>query len=291
METPNNVEISIIIPVYNDLEGLKITVTSIKKQVFSGYEVIVINDGADRATHTYCESQEVQCIDISPNKGSYNARNAGLVKAKGEYIAFTDADVTVKENWLANGKKHLANNDYVAGDVIIEWELVKNTANYHDFLTAFRIAEYFELYHFGVTANLFVRRDVFDKIGFFDADLQSGGDHEFGDRVYHSSLGLRQFFAADCLVTHPPRSHREKIIKLERIKKGRRALLEKYPDRFHFIDANPNYGWHKFLPPSLSRVKKLYQANQRFSFYQLYAYMCKLKIAKFWSIYLPSGNA
>lgn len=85
--------------------------------------------------------------------------------------------------------------------------------------------------HFGVTANIFVKRKVFEEIGGFDQRLKSGGDIEFGDRVYRSKK-FRQIYKKDVLVIHPPRGYKNLIKKIKRVTQGNIKLNQLYPIRF-----------------------------------------------------------
>lgn len=178
--------ISVVIPVYKDYMGLEDTLQSLKNQTLSedNYEIIVANDGADRRIRQICEKYGVKMVSISPNQGSYNARNRAIELSKGEYLAFVDADIEVTKDWLERGKEALEKYDYVAGDVIIDKSKLKNIAHYYEYCYGFPIKNYMHLRHFGVTANLFVRRRVFEELGGFDKRLRSGGDVEFGYRSY-----------------------------------------------------------------------------------------------------------
>ena len=159
--------------------------TIVKNQTLSeDYEIIVANDGADKRITKICDKYNVKMVSISPNQGSYNARNRAIELSKGEYLAFVDSDITVVRDWLGKGKKALERFDYVAGDVIIDKSKLKNIAHYYEYCYGFPIKNYMHLRHFGVTANLFVRRRVFEELGGFDKRLRSGGDVEFGYRSY-----------------------------------------------------------------------------------------------------------
>lgn len=278
--------ISIIIPVYKDLSGLAKTVESIFSQTYQDYEIIVINDGADPDIEKYCKEHQLQTAVISPNRGSYNARNEGIKISKAEYIAFTDADLLVNPDWLERGLQGLKDHDYVAGNVVIPEELIVDIATFHDFCTSFPIQTYFNNHHFGVTANLFVRKAIFKKVGNFDSLLKSGGDMEFGDRVHRARLS--QIYLDDCVVKHPPRSHDEKLIKMKRVLAGQVEFLNKYPERFGHLrkffikDGGIRQVARDLAPPRISYAKKLYKKGYSFSFFQFYAYMYKLKIHSFY---------
>lgn len=89
-------EISVIIPIYNCEKYLKECLDSVVNQTFRDIEVICINDGSTddtlRILRNYAEADKRIKIINQKNKGVSSARNAGLDKAKGEYIYFMDAD-------------------------------------------------------------------------------------------------------------------------------------------------------------------------------------------------------
>ncbi|RXG20451.1 glycosyltransferase family 2 protein [Leeuwenhoekiella aequorea] len=269
--------VSIIIPVYRDLEGLKITLNSLQQQSYSHFEIIVVNDGGDTRIDSFCKEKNIKVENIYPNQGSYNARNRGVESARGEILAFLDADIIVSPTWLERGVKGITNYDYLAGDVKIILDQVKSISEYHDYCTAFKIESYMSNLFFGVTANLFVKKKVFDSVGCFDNQLRSGGDLEFGNRVHNASLS--QIFDASCQVYHPPRNHKEKKIKLKRVQDGQRILITKYPDRFGFLKKK--YGLidfvKDFMPPKINYIRNTYITSSDYSFSSFYFYSFRLK--------------
>ena len=92
-------KISIIIPVYNAENYLEECLLTISQQTFTDFEILAINDGSsDRSLEIlkqYQENEPRLKIFSQVNKGVSAARNLGLDNAKGEYIAFVDAD-----DWL-----------------------------------------------------------------------------------------------------------------------------------------------------------------------------------------------
>lgn len=98
-------KISIIIPVYNSSKYLKETIMSVVNQSFDDIEIICIDDGSfDNSLDILNElSNKHDFIKVlrQSNQGSGKARNYGLDNAKGEYIAFLDADdIYVDKNAL-----------------------------------------------------------------------------------------------------------------------------------------------------------------------------------------------
>jgi len=98
------VKVSIIIPAYNAEMFISNAINSVLSQNYSGeYEIIVVNDNSSDNTEAIVSeiSNHYQQIINVPNerkKGPSGARNTGLIKAVGEYVAFLDAD----DLWLPN---------------------------------------------------------------------------------------------------------------------------------------------------------------------------------------------
>lgn len=89
-------KLSIIVPIYNAEKFLKRCMDSIYAQTFKDYEIILVNDGSQdnsaNICRSYCEKDErVRFID-KENGGAGSARNAGIEVARGQYLAFPDAD-------------------------------------------------------------------------------------------------------------------------------------------------------------------------------------------------------
>ena len=86
--------VSVIVPLYNKETWVKRCVESIVKQTYQHMEILIINDGS---TDDSCnivatiEDSRIKIID-KPNGGVSSARNLGIERAKGDYIAFIDAD-------------------------------------------------------------------------------------------------------------------------------------------------------------------------------------------------------
>lgn len=84
--------ISVIVPTYNRLELLRRALASIDAQTYRNYEAIVINDGGVNAAGVVKDFKKTVYIDLPRNCGLPAARNAGLYKARGDWIAYLDDD-------------------------------------------------------------------------------------------------------------------------------------------------------------------------------------------------------
>lgn len=118
--------ISIIIPVYNDHEGIRATLHSVVNQSYDikDYEVLVVDNGSTDATPEVVREfaanhQQVELLFKRETKGSYAARNRGIEASEGDLLAFVDADMTMDEDWLAAVDRSMRTHDapYVGCDV------------------------------------------------------------------------------------------------------------------------------------------------------------------------------
>lgn len=98
--------LSIIIPVYNNEKSIENCLNSILKQLNSGIEIIVVDDGSnDNTLNRLDKYKEKIRILHENNSGVGVARNFGLKHATGKYVWFIDADDKIKEGAL--NKKYL----------------------------------------------------------------------------------------------------------------------------------------------------------------------------------------
>src|SRR6266446_7561688 len=94
-------KVTIIIPAYNVAPYIGETLDSVFAQTFADYEIIVINDGSpDTEDLERALARFIDRINYlkQENRGASAARNAGLHAARGEFVAFLDAD----DLWLPN---------------------------------------------------------------------------------------------------------------------------------------------------------------------------------------------
>lgn len=109
--------VSVIIPVYNSERYIKNTLDSILSQTFENFEVILINDkSTDKSVeiiNSYIEKDKrFKLINLERNSGAAVARNAGIIAAKGKYIAFIDSDDKWISTKLEEQVKFMEDNDY-----------------------------------------------------------------------------------------------------------------------------------------------------------------------------------
>lgn len=236
--------ISIIIPVYNDPQGIRDTLESLVNQTYPHYEIIVADNGSKDSTlkvvNDFSEKYPglIEVVVEDSIQSSYAARNKGIKAAKGSIIAFVDADMSVKNDWVQKITESMEKNkaDYLACRVDI-YSDDESLISKYNILTGFPLEEYVYTRHFAPTCCLIVKRKIFDELGDFDSNLISGGDYEFGVRVYNS--GKQLFYDPEIVMYHPARSTLKQLIKKSfRIGRGFYQLSSRYPNVGKGVNKN-----------------------------------------------------
>lgn len=112
-----NVQISVIVPVYNTEKYLHRCVDSILSQTFKDFELLLIDDGSTDKSGEICDeyAQKDERVKVwhKENGGVSSARNIGLDAAKGEWVTFSDSDDKLEEDWLSTFSKNMNGYDAV----------------------------------------------------------------------------------------------------------------------------------------------------------------------------------
>jgi glycosyltransferase involved in cell wall biosynthesis len=257
------IKVSVIIPVYNNSDGLKKVLESLIEQNFSNnsYEIIIADNGSSDGTLDVAKKYRENYPDLvnyvieEKIQSSYAVRNKGIRAAKGEILAFTDSDCIPARDWLFQGLKSLRDNNVsmVAGRIEFTFRISQpNIWEYFDAAGKLNQKSYVENAGFGATANLFLRRNLFEKYGLFLDELKSGGDYEFGRRLTKS--GEKLIYSKGALIKHPARAtFIEKYNKSKRIAIGQKRLSE-----MGYLNHG-QLSWRQLIPTinykSLSDVK------------------------------------
>ena len=110
--------LSVVIPYYNLGKTLPETIESIKETEYKKYEIVIVNDGStDQESldvlKQYENDEKIRIINIK-NKGLANARNVGAEAAKGEFVAFIDADDKIDKTFYPKAINILHQYDNVS---------------------------------------------------------------------------------------------------------------------------------------------------------------------------------
>jgi glycosyltransferase involved in cell wall biosynthesis len=123
--------ISIIIPVYNNWEGLQKCLASLAKQTLKDFEVMVVDDGSASSVNASKIRQltpaNIQFFRIE-HGGAPKARNFGFAQSKGEMVLFCDADMELRSDCLEKMYQALVENPdkaYVYSDFKYGWKVFR----------------------------------------------------------------------------------------------------------------------------------------------------------------------
>jgi glycosyltransferase involved in cell wall biosynthesis len=171
-------KLSIVTVNLNNSAGLKLTLDSVTSQTYKDFEYIVIDGGSKDDSLSLLEKYRDQinyCIS-EPDSGVYQAMNKGIKKATGEYLLFLNSgDHLANEHLIAEIVSELTEIDIIYGNLfLIENEAKSWTAVYPPVLSFQHFMEG-SLPHPGS----FIKRSVFDRVGFYDETLKIVSDWKF----------------------------------------------------------------------------------------------------------------
>lgn len=175
---------SVIIPTYNRVLFLKIAVKSVLEQTFADYELIIVDDGSGDETKEMLKkyTDEKIIYIYQEHSGVSKARNVGLKKAKGEYIAFLDSDDRYCRDKLKITYEYIKKYPdykifhteevwYRSGELLAQKE-------YHRKPSGFCFANAVKLCSISIS-TVAVKKELFDIIGVFDENLPACEDYDF----------------------------------------------------------------------------------------------------------------
>lgn len=192
VETPR---VSIVIPAYNVAPYIGETLATVFAQTFTDFEVIIVNDGSpdteafELAIMPY---RERICYLKQENRGASAARNTGLRAARGELIAFLDADDLWLPNYLTEQLKFISEYgcDLACADALIFGASADAGQSYMDSLMSAAphegLVTFIELVNADrslITSGVVVRRDLVLEVGLFDESLRNAQDFDLWLRL------------------------------------------------------------------------------------------------------------
>lgn len=227
--------VSIVVPVYNAEATLSLCLESIQAIDYpkDKFEVLVVDNGSTDNSIQIARKFGATVLFETSIKSSYAARNKGIAAAKGDLIAFTDADCIVTPTWL----KHL----------VKEWD-DESIGCFAGEIEAHQPRNFIEIFSdrqgmlrqkgtlsctylpYTQTANSAYRRDVFEKVGLFIPEMTSGGDGEISWRM-QKQLGLGIKFIPEALVYHKHRTSLTGLYRqFQKYERGKLLWHKHYPD-------------------------------------------------------------
>ena len=107
----NYPKVSIVMPNYNGLDILKISIPAVLKTRYPNFEVIVVDNGSSDGSVSFLSKYypQVSVISLKENKGVVIPYNLGAFAAHGSFVSFLSNDMEVDPDWLlplVSGMQH-----------------------------------------------------------------------------------------------------------------------------------------------------------------------------------------
>ena len=217
--------VSVIVPIKDDEKSVDALMNALLHQSYpkDKTQIILVDNGSQDHSYDRIKSYPVE-LAREERPGSYAARNKGLSLAAGEVIAFTDADCRPAADWIKRGVDALVSQKAALAGGRVSFTLPEKPTVSEMIDSAIYMQNELNVKtrRSAVTANLFARKEVFDRIGGFEA-ARSGGDFLWTQKA--TGLGYPIIYAPDAVVHHPARSFAELMKKSYRVGSGFVNLL------------------------------------------------------------------
>lgn len=233
--------VSVIIPTYNRGKFIKKAIESVLSQTYRNYEIIVVDDGSTDKTGEVLKEFHGRSEIIylyKENGGVSSARNMGIKKAKGDYIAFLDSDDTWMPQKLERQIEYISDNPekVMVGTEFVIYDDSGNKLGKSGLTDEFP-ADKNELLVYLLSkppllpSTLMIKKEVFDIVGGFDEDLSTAVDLDFNIRA--ALKDIKMAIVDESLMKYI--AHKDGISKACRSHKNRFRAINK------LLDGHPEF--------------------------------------------------
>ncbi|MBT4917754.1 glycosyltransferase [Candidatus Peregrinibacteria bacterium] len=244
---------SVVIPTYNNSEGLKKCLTHLNRQKGDRFEVVVVDDGStDDTTDVLLKWKENKDLKFDlkfvsqDNKKQGAARNRGVQEATGSIISFIGSDILVQDGWMeAHQKFHrdFPENDSIAlGFMTWSPEIADNRFRRwledsgvmisYKGLTNYNKTDYWHFY----TGNISMKKKFFEKYKFDEAfDCYGWEDIMLGYRMLEDGASL--YYVEAAKAWHDHELNEDDLFPNRMRETGRSALV--FQNRFPKVKVVP----------------------------------------------------
>ncbi len=220
--------ISVVIPHFNQPEYLSLCLQTLHQQnaVTADIEIIVVDNGSQEMPVEICAQFPDIILLNEATPGPGPARNCGVAHAKGDVLAFIDADCHAHPHWLAaiEAAFYDSQTEIIGGDVrihVLDPESPTQLEAYEN-IYAYRNKMYVANGYSG-TGNLATRPEIISDVGGF-AGIGVAEDRDWGLRA--GARGYRISYLAEMIVYHPARRSFSELCS-----KWDRHILHEYKSR------------------------------------------------------------
>ena len=194
--------VSVVIPTFNSADYLAQAIQSVLAQTYQDFEIIVVDDASTDHTEEVLRSYAKRICYVRQERGGPSvARNRGILQARGEMIAFLDADDLWRPTKLARQVEYL---DHHPEACLVYTDFTRGPqpgSNNESRLQAFKPRDSAQAFHglleenFIATPTVMVRRSALARSGLFDPKLRGSEDLDLWLRLAGGPSGtsLRSF--------------------------------------------------------------------------------------------------
>lgn len=250
--------VSIIIPTYNRAHLISKAVNSIVSQNFDNWELIIVDDGSSDNTsevvNPYLKDLRIKYVN-KENSGAAHSRNVGVLNSTHDLITFLDSDDEAEPIWLERMVEKVVSEDadivccglsrYDENGIYIKSTMPKKLGNLYNGITA----------KFTNGGSFLLKKEIFNAIGGYDNELQSGQHTELAFRLV-PYINLKQLKIVNIF---------EPLIKIN-VHSGARIRTDyraKYKGSLH------TYTKHSNLFINDLEMKKNYEATIAYNAYRI----------------------
>lgn len=209
----SDIRISVVVPAFESWATLPRTLEALRPQVDRPDRELVLVESSNRFTGRELERRWPWVTAVVPSSRALpgTARNIGTERARGELLAFTDADAVPEAGWLDALERALVPGvDAVAGAIVNGTpQSAVGTSDYLLEFAAWLPGRSGTPLH-GATCNLLVRREALERVGGFPVDLWPGEDTVFTFRLGEAG---RLAYAEDARVLHLNRTRFDELLR------------------------------------------------------------------------------
>ncbi len=184
MKIPNEPLVSVVIPIYDNEQGLYNCLTSVRDQTYPNIEIIIIDDGSSREVSTSIKlKNNEKIIRNNNNMGVSFSRNLGVKESNGTLICFLDSDDLFHkkkiEKQVARWSEICTTTPTVIGTSVQLRDLDKNFICYKEPIPSSKPCDFYAGVWFYPGSSLLIEKNIFETIGGFDLELKRLEDFEF----------------------------------------------------------------------------------------------------------------
>ena len=295
--------VSVVIPTYNRALTISPAIDSALNQTYKNIEIIVVDDGSTDNTKEALKPYEQKITYIpQANSGVSSARNIGIQRAAGEYVAFLDSDDLWYPQKLEKQIEAIQKNQEYAL-CLTNIEYINEAGSHISFSNLREIilqnGSFFEylLRGFPVTCSyMLIKKDVFNAVGLFDESLKTAEDI---DMLLRITSGYQAILIDEPLVKYRRGSSHlsgrlftgNRLRAIQKIREYCPELAQKHQKLISWRTARINLEyakdllWQRYIEESR---KQALESVATFFTLAAFALLVKIQLIKFASIFISS---